>query len=1487
MANSDFQTFLESRLRALDPTIDLDAGSPAQVQFIAPVLERLGTDPFETDVEAFILDRYQQEFPDVYAGDPSAVRDMFINPLILLLEPFKREAQGIKRNQSFKDPSLLADEEADALAANVFEDRSSSGFAVGVERIYFSNPANVQVEISTRFFTPSGLNYFPTSPVSITAEEMVFNRAGALFFMDVPLKAEKPGAEFNVDPDNITGVIGLFGMVRVTNPRRFIDGTTVIDTPTFVSNIRESLNERSLVTRRGATARLGKVFQGDVRAIQVIGARDVEMQRDILLAASPGHAWLLGEVSVYGNLALVQCRVVDDSSTTPSPVAGDTLLVYLSKYAPGYESLDQSKRVLRLTVEEVLAGPMQQSSPPFQVGFLVRWSGDLPVGVTLPTVLVAEGGFSKKGTVRISSLPSVGAVDLTINSQEVHVYGHSDIYVRPVLQTTSKAVLTNLVDNPSSSAAKIQRSTLETNATNRVEDPDFDFETNGAEVGDLFTIENGDDAGTYVVSEVVGGSPSYIYLNQNLTKTATDLRYRITKKITLNIFEPKIPKIPFGDVDNSDLQTSIGSNIFTVTADLLDYGVVQGDILRVTDGADAGDFVIQGFDGGGQYLIVDRDAGATDSGLTYEIFTALDPVELPLVRIKELLVLDSAKQSTGITVPPADPVAVVPTSDFTSAQVRGNSQRRSGFVLPALDNTDEDDPYVSNGDVAASSGDRRYSLGFDPSDGIYKAMLFANGDQAELLFPTDAFEKCCYFLAVSEDTSKSVNYPPVDPKVGDALTLKSGPNKGSYLIEDVRKFKYKTSGGNEVWLYFIKIYGTFPVDILRQLATFLDDNGQTVSKVDDASGTVAFPSFFQDIYNGLGTKLSDALASLGVSTPGATALQTGIDGLAEVDYEWGDPARGVLRTYFAAPTLFQQHTAENDNPTTFEFTNDSDEVLYFRADPTRYLKHELLPARLREDTDALEYPRDLNPASASAPAFTDTGSPTMFVAGVLADDVLSVHPEIFLHGSTGVAADRQTAIQTVAGSTIVTAPAASGGPFTADMAGNLFFIEEGIDAGGYRVAQFLSTSQLALDRPLSETTPSVLNVSGVIAQGSAASWGYDGSENKVVMSTSQGWTSTALVGKYLTLYGIDTAYQGSYSITDVPDNKTLYLDRTDNGTNFPTYPQTLGFWIITDAPATAPSTVASATELTALRPVRIYDDIVEDFVIATVPASTSASSLTVTGSVRAGVKQPYRVYRKNLRRVNPTEMSDNQDGSLFYFDTEVVSLSPSSASNISKGAYGVVTEGTFESSGYRHVVDDYTLSYSMQESGYLEISPRILPLESADSQDNFLLLAQVPLQISYERAEIVRQFQEFLDSPADRVTVANMLARHFLPAYVSYDATYSGGSAPSVIAKDIISFIDTLPIETPIDVSLVEDLISDRGGNAETPTRVVALIHDWDRRMWAEFGENEVGLSDPADPSSSILPYHGTPRVAYFIAGQDVSGLSDIPLGERINLTRA
>jgi hypothetical protein len=435
------------------------------------------------------------------------------------------------------------------------------------------------------------------------------------------------------------------------------------------------------------------------------------------------------------------------------------------------------------------------------------------------------------------------------------------------------------------------------------------------------------------------------------------------------------------------------------------------------------------------------------------------------------------------------------------------------------------------------------------------------------------------------------------------------------------------------------------------------------------------------------------------------------------------------------------------------------------------------------------------------------------------------------------------------------------------MVGNLVFIDEGQDIGGYRVVVFKDSSNLLLDRALTKSTPTV------IAEGSGTVV-YNGVDD-ILVSTGFGPIHT---NKYATLYGLDNTYQGSYLVTYVSPVNVKLTRAGTTPLHFPLVAISTR-WVITTSPVT-PKVVAGGTELTGLTPIHMYSEIPVESQITDINVEPNFRIINVAGSRNSLFKEPYRVYRKDVRRVSSTEMDGNREGPFYFFDTEVVSLSPSDASNIKRGSYLTVDSGTYSSLGYRHVVYDNTLSYSVFETGHIEVTPKVLPVQSTDSVDSMLNLVGTPIQVTYDKADVVQQLQDFLSSPEDRVTVANLLARHFLPSYASFEATYSGGSATSVIAKDIISYIESLSIETPLDVSEAQRKIEDRGGNPETPTKAFTLIHDWDRKQWAEVNENKLGGDE------TKVPYNGTSRVLFFISGPDNSGISPIPFGEAIRLTR-
>lgn len=220
----DLRNFIEGRLLAYDPGIDLSPNSPAQLKIVEPTIQRFGIDPFSTDIPTFIRDRMLQEFPDMAADDGGMVEDILAKPFQLLMEPFKREIELVKIGSSLANASIMSEEEADALGSNWFSDRDTGDYASGPVRLYYQQPTATRVTTDKRAYTNDGRAYFPIQTYNISARQMAFNRQGNLYFLDITVRAEETGDSYNVDKGEITGIEEVPGVIKVANLSAFITG---------------------------------------------------------------------------------------------------------------------------------------------------------------------------------------------------------------------------------------------------------------------------------------------------------------------------------------------------------------------------------------------------------------------------------------------------------------------------------------------------------------------------------------------------------------------------------------------------------------------------------------------------------------------------------------------------------------------------------------------------------------------------------------------------------------------------------------------------------------------------------------------------------------------------------------------------------------------------------------------------------------------------------------------------------------------------------------------------------------------------------------------------------------------------------------------------------------------------------------------------------------------------------------------------------------
>lgn len=697
MALSDFEVFIKERLAVFDETLDLSAGAPIDAQVIQPILRRLGTDPFSVDMEAFIETRLLQEFPDLAIKSGDALTDLLEKPAIVIWDPIVREIQRVRNSQSFRDPSLLTTDEADALGANLFAERERGNFATGTARIYFGSPQPISVAPANFITSKTGLHFFPSSIQSIRLDEMLLNVEGSLFYFDVNLRAEKPGDEYNIGPDELVTIANVTAVLRVTNKRRFRNGLPEETAVEFIDRAQQELTERSLVTLRGIAAVVPKAFP-DITRLAVSGFNDPEMQRDVIKGGG------LGGLLASGSLA----KSVPDGENKPLTrrihmnsveFAPDTNLYSLI----GPVGVDTSSYVL--TLFNAFAGV-----PPLMRDLEIKavvddFTLDLVDQVIFLTApLEFEATFIwtlRRRELTLSSIP--GGIlfpdspngTVTIPDGQVHIGGATDILVRGVDFDSSSLVLSNVVDdNPLLYGTQLSV----VDADGLVSLVDFVMGTNYAEDDGTYEalrlssvrawtlqILEGPAAGSYRILKVLqssGGSPVML-LHPAPPYAAIpsfeNLRWKLIDELDIDLVEPRETKISGVDlfsVQNFDeLETLSG-------VDFDGFGVAPDDTIRIFNGPDAGDFnVVQVTNPFFTRVQVDRPLKSSTSGLRYAIFrkNAEGGVSRPLIRVSSVDLLDTSGQPVGSKVPYARPVDVRSTS-FANVGLGVRAEARDGVL---------------------------------------------------------------------------------------------------------------------------------------------------------------------------------------------------------------------------------------------------------------------------------------------------------------------------------------------------------------------------------------------------------------------------------------------------------------------------------------------------------------------------------------------------------------------------------------------------------------------------------------------------------------------------------------------------------------------------------------------------------------------------------------------------------------------------------------
>lgn len=629
-------------MRIFDPGLEVERGSDFYQKVLLPLQQRLGPDLFTTDVRAFLMDLLTRNFPDLALSQLDALTEALVVPLEVALAPVTAEITRVHRSRSIRNPDQLTEDEADDLGANFLQERERGNTAKGVIRAYFNHPQVKRVDLTHVFTTTSGLSFVPTEVQTITAEEMLLNQEGSLYYMNVSVAATSPGGQYNIEPHQITSVRGLNGAVKVTNLARFQGGLDEQTAQEFIAELPDRVGSEGMTQPSGIINALKRSFPALTR-IAIVGHGDPEMKRDLLQGES------LGEMLDFGYAA----TAIGDNEGRAT-----TRLLYVDPITNGRPTI-----FTHFPGSLVVLLGQASTNLPFRAvrvrrvvndGLLELEESVLPLGLTSiiwvlhrrEVLLSKTAGLALEGT-------------LSVPPDQVHVGGAVDVYLRGATFAPTSTVIDVLDDaKPALAGLTLSGSGTEVTLDDLVRGTHYQ---EGSVTQDLvrriwperwaLEILSGPAQGVYEILDVAEGGPVTLTLYTALPVATTGARWRILDALHVNLLAPR--KMRWED---DDLETTQGLDTVSSTSlvSYLDLGVEVGDTLEILGGRDKGTYQVLQITGpGNTRLQLNEPLSKTGSGVGYRIYkeNTAPGLETPVVRATKVEVLSPTGQALGVSVP--------------------------------------------------------------------------------------------------------------------------------------------------------------------------------------------------------------------------------------------------------------------------------------------------------------------------------------------------------------------------------------------------------------------------------------------------------------------------------------------------------------------------------------------------------------------------------------------------------------------------------------------------------------------------------------------------------------------------------------------------------------------------------------------------------------------------------------------------------------------
>jgi hypothetical protein len=240
----------------------------------------------ELPIRAFLEDYARRAFPNLDWSRGSAINDLVLKPMAVLLQPLRHDIDAVKNAQSVINYATMPRADLDALAANWGKFRQTGARSRGVVRLYFDSAADYQLDY-LEFTALDGSLFVLDAPVKVTAVELMKTRRGdGSFTYDVNVSSIGLGSRYAVPAGSISAVRnGPPAIIRCEN---MLDFTTTIPDESnldVVNSMYRNLGLRNMVTPQSIRAPLYDAFP-QISDIFVAGPGHSKMTRDLVTVAT-------------------------------------------------------------------------------------------------------------------------------------------------------------------------------------------------------------------------------------------------------------------------------------------------------------------------------------------------------------------------------------------------------------------------------------------------------------------------------------------------------------------------------------------------------------------------------------------------------------------------------------------------------------------------------------------------------------------------------------------------------------------------------------------------------------------------------------------------------------------------------------------------------------------------------------------------------------------------------------------------------------------------------------------------------------------------------------------------------------------------------------------------------------------------------------------------------------------------------------------------